>query len=77
MGIELTDIAATVEGEFDARGVKDGSVNPRIQAFGVNMELSGATAEEAEKLSEEFQARCPIYTTLSRSAPIEITNVVK
>jgi len=24
MGIELTDIAATVEGEFDARGVKDG-----------------------------------------------------
>jgi len=77
MGIELTDIAATVEGEFDARGVKDGSVNPRIQAFRVNMELSGATAEQAEKLSEEFQARCPIYTTLSRSAPIEIQNVTK
>lgn len=77
MGIELTDIAATVEGEFDARGVKDGSVNPRIQAFRVKMELSGATAEEAEKLSEEFQARCPIYTTLSRSAPIEIQNVTE
>jgi uncharacterized OsmC-like protein len=75
MGIELTDIAATVEGEFDARGVKDGSVNPRIQSFRVKMELSGATAEQAEKLSEEFQARCPIYTTLSRSAPIEIENV--
>ncbi len=77
MGIELTDIAATVEGEFDARGVKDGSVNPRIQAFRVKMELSGATAEQAEKLSEEFQARCPIYTTLSRSAPIEIENVTE
>jgi uncharacterized OsmC-like protein len=77
MGIELTDIAATVEGEFDARGVKDGSVNPRIQKFHVKMELSGATAEEAEKLSEEFQARCPIYTTLSRSAPIEIENVTE
>jgi uncharacterized OsmC-like protein len=77
MGIELTDIAATVEGDFDARGVKDGSVNPRIQAFRVKMEVSGATAEQAEKLSEEFQARCPIYTTLSRSAPIEIENVTE
>jgi uncharacterized OsmC-like protein len=77
MGIELTDIATTVEGEFDGRGVKDGSVNPRIQVFRVKMELSGATAEQAEKLSEEFQARCPIYTTLSRSAPIEIQNVTK
>ena len=76
-GIELTDISATVEGEFDARGVKDGSVNPRIQLFHVKMEVSGATAEEAEKLSEEFQARCPIYTTLSRSAPIEIENVTE
>ena len=77
MGIELTDIAATVEGDFDARGVKDGSVNPRFQAFRVKMELSGATAEQAEKLSEEFQARCPIYTTLSRSAPIEIENITE
>jgi uncharacterized OsmC-like protein len=77
MGIELNDIATTVEGEFDARGVKDGSVNPRIQSFLVKMELSGATAEQAEKLSEEFQARCPIYTTLSRSAPIEIQNVTE
>jgi uncharacterized OsmC-like protein len=77
MGIELTDIAATVEGEFDARGVKDGSVNPRIQKFHVKMELSGATAEEAEQLAEQFQARCPIYTTLSRSAPIEIENVTE
>ena len=77
MGIGLTDIAATAEGEFDARGVKDGSVNPRIQVFRVKMELSGATAEQAEKLSEQFQARCPIYTTLSRSAPIEIQNVTK
>jgi uncharacterized OsmC-like protein len=77
MGIELTDIAATVEAEFDARGVRDGSVNPRIQAFRVRMDLSGATAEQAEQLSEEFQARCPIYTTLSRSAPIEIQNVTE
>ena len=77
MDIPLTDIVSTVEGDFDARGVKDGSVNPRIQAFRIKMELAGATAEQAEKLTEEFQARCPIYTTLSRSAPIEIQNVTE
>ena len=77
MDIPLTGIAATVEGDLNPQGVKDGSVNPRIQAFRVQMELSGASAEQAEKLAEEFQARCPIYTTLSRSAPIEIQNVTE
>ena len=77
MGIELTSIAATVEGDFDARGVRDGSVNPRIQEFRVTMEAGGATAEQAEMLSQEFQTRCPIYTTLSRSAPIAIENVTQ
>jgi uncharacterized OsmC-like protein len=77
MGIALTDISATVEGDLDARGVADGSVNPRIQAFRVKMEISGATAEQAEMLSQEFQSRCPIYTTLSRSAPIAIENITQ
>ena len=73
----LESIAATVEGDFNPTGVKDGSVNPRLQAFRVNMAVSGVTAEQADALSEQFQARCPIYTTLSRSAPIEITNSVQ
>ena len=30
-----------------------------------------------KKAGREFQARCPIYTTLSRSAPIEIQNVTE
>jgi uncharacterized OsmC-like protein len=77
MGIALTDISATVEGDFDGRGVADGSVNPRIQAFRVTMEAGGATAEQAEMLSQEFQSRCPIYTTLSRSAPIAIENITQ
>jgi uncharacterized OsmC-like protein len=75
LGIPLTEIAATVEGDFDPQGVKDGSVNPRIQALRVKMELTGATAEQADMLAKEFQARCPIYTTLSRSAPIETQNL--
>ncbi len=73
----LESIVTTVEGDFNPAGVKDGSVNPRLQAFRVNMAVSGVTAEQADELSEQFQARCPIYTTLSRSAPVEITNSVQ
>jgi uncharacterized OsmC-like protein len=72
--IPLTEIAATVEADFDPRGVKGEPVNPRIQALRVHMDLSGADEEQAAKLAEQFQARCPIYTTLSRAAPIEITS---
>jgi uncharacterized OsmC-like protein len=73
MDVALNDVVTTVEGDFDPRGVADDEINPRIQAFRVIMELSGPTDAEAEALAEEFRTRCPIYTTLSRSAPIEIT----
>ena len=71
------DIAATVEGDFNPAGVKDGSVNPRIQAMRVHMDLENATEEQAEELAKQFQTRCPMYTTLSRSVPIEIKTVEK
>lgn len=77
MGIPLSETAATVGGDFDPKGVEDGSVNPHIQVFRVKMELAGASAEEAKELAEEFQVRCPIYRTLSRSAPIEIQNAIE
>jgi len=73
MGISLEDIITSVEGDFHPAGVKTGEVNPRIQALRVQMTLTGASAEQAEDLAEEFRTRCPIYTTLERSAPIEIT----
>ena len=76
-GIPLTAIKTTVEGDFDPRGVKGEAVNPRIQAFRVKMELTGPTAEQAAQLAAEFEARCPIHTTLSRAAPIEIENLVQ
>jgi uncharacterized OsmC-like protein len=77
MDAPLTAIKSTVEGDFDPSGVKGEPVNPRVQAFRVTMELEGASEEQAAKLAEQFEARCPIHTTLSRSAPIEITNVVQ
>jgi len=77
MGLPLTAIAVTVEGDLDLRGVKGEPVDPRIQVFRVNMELTGVDQSQADKLSEAFKSRCPIFTTLSRSAPIELTTSLK
>ena len=40
------------------------------------MYVDGPTMEEAEMMADEWRARCPIYTTFERSAPIEVTNVL-
>ncbi len=71
--IPLTGAAAVVQGDFDPRGVKGEAFDPRIQALRVHLTLPGADADQAAKLVENFQARCPLYTTLVRAAPIEIT----
>ncbi len=75
--IPLQSVVATVEADFDPRGVKGEPVNPRIQALRVHMELGGVSDAQAKKLAKAFQARCPIYTTLTRAAPITIDTVIK
>jgi uncharacterized OsmC-like protein len=76
-GFPLTAITAKVEADFDPRGVKGEDVNPRIQAFRVNIEVSGIDQAQADKLVEEFKSRCPIFTTLVRSAPIDVTTMLQ
>lgn len=72
MDVPLEQVVATVEADFDPRGVKGEPVDPRIQAFRVHLAVTGATQEQAEALADQWRQRCPIYTTLIRSAPIEI-----
>ena len=72
-GFPLTGLTATVEGDFDPNGVKTGQSDPRLQAFRVHMQLEGVDEAQAEMMTEQWKQRCPIYTTLSRAAPIEIT----
>lgn len=74
--IALNAINATVEADLDPRGVAGADVNPRIRAFRTTMYVDGPTIEEAEMMADEWRARCPIYTTYERSAPIEVTNVL-
>ena len=74
MDIPLTGLTATVEGDLDPRGVAVmGASDPRIQAFRVMIEAEGIDDAQAESMTAEFQQRCPIYTTLERAAPIDIT----
>lgn len=77
MDIPLEAIAVTAAGDFDPRGVCGEPVDPRMQAFRVRLALTGPTETQAESLAEAFRTRCPVYTTLSRSAPIELETMVE
>lgn len=73
MGCALKSVAATAAGDFDPRGVCGESVDPRFQAFRVRLVLEGADTAQAQALIEAFKTRCPVYATLARSAPVEVT----
>ncbi|MFN8440629.1 MAG: YdhR family protein [Caldilineaceae bacterium] len=75
LGIPLDSISAVTEGDFAAQGLKDGSVNPRLRAFRVKINMSGPSVAQANQLRAQFKTRCPIYTTLSLAAPIDIMHV--
>jgi putative redox protein len=72
LGIHLSSIAVTAAGDFDPRGVCGDPVDPRVQFFRVRVDLSGPTQDQADALVRAFETRCPVYTTLSRAAPIDI-----
>ena len=70
MQVPLKSVHVDAEGDFDPRGVKgEPGVDPRITEFRVKVMLDGTTSEQTNTLIEQFKARCPVYTTLSRAAP--------
>lgn len=74
--IPLQAVAVDVAGDFDPRGICGEPVDSSIQALRVRLNLTGPTQEQAEFLAEAFRHRCPVYGTLSKAAPIEISLVV-
>jgi putative redox protein len=70
--IPLHSITITAAGDFDPRGLCGDPVDPRLQHFRVKADLSGPTQDQVAGLIEAFKTRCPVYTTLVRSAPIDI-----
>lgn len=73
MGIALKAVSVTAAGDFDPRGVCGEAVDPRFQAIRVRLALEGPDAAQREALVQAFKTRCPVFTTLSRAAPVEIT----
>lgn len=73
MGIPLRSVHAAVAGDFDPRGVCGEAVDPRFQQFRLVLTLDGPDAPQGEILVQAFKARCPVYATLSRSAPVQVT----
>lgn len=72
MGFELRAISVTAAGEFDPRGVCGEPFDPRFQSFQVRFALDGPDSTQSELLLQAFKTRCPVYTTLSRAAPVEV-----
>ena len=72
MQIPLKSVHVDAEGDFDPRGVKgEPGVDPRITEFRVKVNLDGTSPDQTNSLIEQFKARCPVYTTLSRAAPVK------
>lgn len=72
-GIPLRGVTVTVAGDFDPRGVCGEAIDPRFQALRVRLALDGPDDAQAGKLVDALRTRCPVYTTLARSAPVEVT----
>jgi uncharacterized OsmC-like protein len=77
MDIPLHSIVVTAAGDFDPRGLCGQGINPRMQVFRVRLALGGPTEVQAEALAEAFRSRCPVFTTFSRAAPIELEITVE
>lgn len=73
MGIALRSVSVTAAGDFDPRGVCGEAVDPRFQGIRVRLALDGPDAAQREQLAQAFRTRCPVFTTLSRAAPVELT----
>lgn len=74
LSYDLTDAIVDVEADFDPQGVKGvEGVSPAIQVFRVTLTLHGVDDAQGEELAGHFQRRCPVFTTMEKAAPIELT----
>ncbi len=68
----LRGVVATAAGDFDPRGVCGDPVDPSFQSFRIRLAVDGLDDSQCESLVQAIKRRCPVYTTLARSATVEI-----
>lgn len=71
-GIDLDGVRCDVEGDFDARGITQDDVDPRIQRYRVTVTATGPSEEQKQRLADAFRSNCPIFTTLANGAEIDL-----
>ena len=72
-GIPLRSVTVTAAGDFDPRGVCGEAFDPRFQALRLRLALDGPDSAQAGVLVDAMKTRCPVYTTLTRSVPVELS----
>jgi putative redox protein len=73
MDLPLESVRLEAEGDFDPRGVRGvEGIDPIITEIRVKIIIQGPTKEQSSVLVEQFKARCPVYNTLFRGAPIDL-----
>lgn len=78
MGIEITRVAARVEGDLDLRGLfaVDDSVRPGFGEVRLVIELeSNADEAQLEMLRRNVDAHCPVLDIIRNPVPVTIAHV--
>jgi len=76
MGIELTEVTSTFEGDLDLHGFlgMDESVRNGYEKIRVTFEVKGdATEEQLDELVRISQARSPVYDVVTNGTKVEVT----
>jgi uncharacterized OsmC-like protein len=75
MGLEVHDVAVTVEGDLDLRGTlgvdREAPVGFSAIRVGFDIDAPGATEEQLERLRRRTERYCVVMQTLTDPPPIE------
>jgi uncharacterized OsmC-like protein len=72
-GIPLHSVSVTAAGALNPRVVCCEPLATRFQPCRVRLALNAPDLAQREALLAAFKARCPVYATLARAAPVEVT----
>jgi uncharacterized OsmC-like protein len=75
MGLEVNDIAVTVEGDLDLRGTLGVDREAPVGFTGIRLRFdlaSDASDEELAKLLERTERYCVVFQTLAGGVPVEL-----